>query len=283
MTGTITSGADVATRQPEDGDADAAGYQVTYQVTPARVLRSEWCKLWTLRSTWIALAVTVVLVVVLGAIVGAAYHDGDGDGGSADTIDISLFGVNFAILTVIVLGVLVTAGEYSTGMIRSSLAAVPRRLPVLWAKSAIFGTLLFVLTAVSVFVAFLLAQVGLADTRLAASLSDAGVARALVGTAGGLALLGVLSLAVGSLVRNVTGGVATCVGGLLIVPQMIRLLPVSWADDVAWYTPAGAGDAMGALTRSAHQLSPPVGAAVMAAWTALALAAAGVLLVRRDV
>jgi hypothetical protein len=217
---------------------------------------------------------------LLGAIVGAAYHDGDG--GSADAVDLGLLGVNVAMLIVIVLGVLVTAGEYSTGMIRSSLAAVPRRLPVLWAKATIYGTVIFVLTTVSVFVAFLLAQVGLADTRLAASWSDPGVVRALVGAAGNLALLGVLSLAVGSLVRTIAGGLAACVGGLLIAPQMIGLLPVSWADDVAWHTPAGAGDAMGALTRSAHQPSPAVGAAVLVAWTALALAAAGVLLVRRD-
>jgi ABC-2 type transport system permease protein len=276
MTGTMTAGTDTTTRKREDRAGEAAGYRVT----PARVLRSEWCKLWTLRSTWYTLTATIILVMCLGPIIAAGYRDNGN--GSSDAIDISLFGANIALLIIIVLGVLITASEYSTGMIRSSLAAVPRRLPLLWAKAAIYAGVVFVLAAGSVSVAFRLSQIGLADTRLAASLSDPGILRSLIGTAGELALLGVLSLALGSLTRNIAGGVAASVGGLLVVPQMINLLPVSWADDLAWYTPAGAGDAMGTLTRSAHQLSPLAGTAVLLVWTALALAAAGVLLVRRD-
>ena len=117
-----------------------------YQVTGPRVLRSEWAKLWSLRSTWITLGLALLFLVGFGLIAAAQYKSSISSGQQMDpgfakstAVRLALIGTNVAQLALGVLGVLVTAGEYSTGMIRSTLAAVPRRLPVLWAKSAVFG------------------------------------------------------------------------------------------------------------------------------------------------
>ena len=117
-----------------------------YRVTGRHVLRSEWTKLWSLRSTWITLGLGLVFLVAFGLISAARYKSNissgqplDEDFAGATALNLSLFGTNFAQLALGVLGVLVTAGEYSTGMIRSTLTGVPRRLPVLWSKSAVYG------------------------------------------------------------------------------------------------------------------------------------------------
>lgn len=115
-----------------------------YRVTPYRVLRSEWHKLWTLRSTWINLAATAVLTLGMGAGISAAY-DGSGEGG-LDTVVFVLLGTQFATINLAVLGILATAGEYSTGQIRATMTAVPRRLPVLWSKAAVLAAVAFVLS-----------------------------------------------------------------------------------------------------------------------------------------
>ena len=132
-------------------------------MTGRRVLRSEWAKLWSLRSTWITLGLGLLFLVAFGAdrrargtsrAINSGQHM-DPDFADATAVSLSLFGTNFAQLALGVLGVLVTAGEYSTGMIRSTLAAVPRRLPVLWSKAAVFGLVALVVGTVGAFVAFL--------------------------------------------------------------------------------------------------------------------------------
>ena len=139
----------------------ASAVRPVYRVTGGRVLRSEWAKLWSLRSTWITLALGFVFLVAFGLIAAAQfksrYDSGrhmDPDFATSTALSLSLFGTNFAQLALGVLGVLVTAGEYSTGMIRSTLAAVPRRLPVLWSKSAVYGLVSLVVGLVGVFIAF---------------------------------------------------------------------------------------------------------------------------------
>ncbi len=115
-----------------------------HPVTQTRVLRSEWIKLRTLRSTLIVLALTVVGIVGIGLLIAAVTNQNfatmsAGDRAHFNAIDRVLGGVNIAQLTVGVLGVLVITGEYSTGMIRATFGAVPKRLPVLWAKLAVFA------------------------------------------------------------------------------------------------------------------------------------------------
>lgn len=188
-----------------------------YRVTGRRVLASEWAKLWSLRSTWITLGLGLLFLVAFGLISASRYKSGidsghmDRDFADSTAVSLSLFGTNFAQLALGVLGVLVTAGEYSTGMIRSTLAAVPRRLPVLWSKAAVFGLVALVVGMVGGFVAFLFGSGIVSGTPATMSLSDAGVLRSLLGAGLYLGLVGVIGAALGALLRSVAGGISVLV------------------------------------------------------------------------
>ncbi|WP_406430337.1 ABC transporter permease [Streptomyces sp. NBC_00631] len=263
-----------------------------YKVTGPRVLRSEWAKFWSLRSSWITLGVAVFLLVLFGAIAsytyspGATAAGGPGGGsgsGDSDAVSLALTGVSFASLAVGVLGVLLSAGEYSTGMIRSSLAAVPRRLPVLWSKAAVIGPIALVLTTLGALAAFGLGAPGLDGEKIALSLGDDGVLRSLAGAGVYLGLVAVFGVALGVLLRNSAGAIAALVGILLILPGLASLLPDSWYDTLNPYFPSNAGSAVYALHQSSGSLSPGAGLAVFAGWVALALAGAAYRLVKSDV
>ncbi|HEY3712643.1 MAG TPA: ABC transporter permease [Amycolatopsis sp.] len=260
-----------------------------YKVTGRRVLRSEWAKLWSLRSTWITLGLGLVLLVAIGLIAAAQYHSRissgermDRDFAQATAVSLSLFGITFAQLALGVLGVLVTAGEYSTGMIRSTLAGVPRRLPVLWSKAAVFGLVALVVALVGVFVTFVFDSGILSDTHAAMTLSGPGVVRSLLGAGLYLGLVGVLGVALGALLRSVAGGTAVLVGVLMLIPGLISLLPTSWQGDISPYLPSNAGQSMFALTHDSTTLSPTAGLLVFLGWTVLALAGAAYRLKRTD-
>ncbi|MFD7735722.1 ABC transporter permease [Kitasatospora phosalacinea] len=260
-----------------------------YKVTAARVLRSEWAKMWSLRSTWITLGLGLFFLVAFGLI--AAYQfksrldsgrPMDRDFADAGALSLSLFGTNFAQLALGVLGVLIAAGEYSTGMIRSTLAAVPRRLPVLWAKALVYGAVALVLATAGVFVAFLFGSGIVSGTRAAMTLSDPGAVRGLFGAGLYLGLVGVIGVALGMLLRSVAGGISVLVASLMLVPGLVSLLPTSWHSHISPYLPSNAGEAMFALHHDSTTLSPGAGLAVFALWTAAALAGGAVRLVRRD-
>ncbi|MFE7973139.1 ABC transporter permease [Streptomyces shenzhenensis] len=265
------------------------GTRPAYRVTGPRVLRSEWAKLWSLRSTWITLALGLLFLVAFGLIAASRYRSGydsgrlDGDFAHATAVSLSLFGTNFAQLALGVLGVLVTAGEYSTGMIRSTMAAVPRRLPVLWSKAGVFGLVALVVGTVGAFVAFLIGGGIVSGTPAAMDLSHAGVVRSLLGAGLYLGLVGVIGAALGALLRSVAGGISVLVAALMLVPGLMSLLPSSWQDDVNRYLPSNAGQSMFALTHDSTALSPGAGLLVFLGWTVLSLAGAAYRLRRSDV
>ncbi|MER5640605.1 ABC transporter permease [Kitasatospora sp. NPDC002227] len=270
--------------------ADARPARPAYKVTAARVVRSEWAKLWSLRSTWITLGLALVFLIAFGLIAAAQFKSRldsgrhmDRDFADASTLSLSLFGTNFAQLALGVLGVLIAAGEYSTGMIRSTLAAVPRRLPVLWAKAGVYAVIALVLATVGVFAAFLTDTGILAGTRAAMTLSSAGAVRGLFGASVYLALVGVIGVALGALLRSVAGGISVLVASLMLVPGLVSLLPTDWQSHLSPYLPSHAGEAMFALHHDTTTLSPTAGLLVFLAWTVLALAGAAVRLVRSDV
>ncbi|MFK0159374.1 ABC transporter permease [Streptomyces sp. NPDC090499] len=261
-----------------------------YKVTGARVLRAEWAKFWSLRSSWITLSVAVFLLVLFGTIASYTYTAGAAaggppgrSGGDSDAVSLALTGVTFASLAVGVLGVLLSAGEYSTGMIRSTLTAVPRRLPVLWAKAAVIGPIALVLATLGALAAFGLGSPGLDGEKISLSLGDDGVLRSLAGAGLYLGLVAVFGVALGVLLRNSAGAIASLVGILLILPGLATLLPDSWYDTLSPYFPSNAGQAVYALHQSSDALSPGAGLAVFAGWVALTLAGAAYRLVRTDV
>jgi ABC-type transport system involved in multi-copper enzyme maturation permease subunit len=258
-------------------------------VTGRRVLRSEWAKLWSLRSTWITLGLGLLFLVAFGVIAAIRYKSSitsgrqmDPDFADATALSLSLFGVSLAQLALGVLGVLVTAGEYSTGMIRSTLAAVPRRLPVLWSKAAAFGLVALAVGAIGAFVTFGIGSGILSGTPAALTISDTGVVRSLLGAGLYLGLVGVIGAALGALLRSVAGGISVLVAALMLVPGLISLLPKSWHNAIQPYLPSDAGQSMFALHQAPHTLAPTAGLLVFVAWTALALAGAAWRLMRTD-
>ncbi|MFJ5995574.1 ABC transporter permease [Streptomyces sp. NPDC092370] len=252
-----------------------------YRVTPARVLRSEWHKFWTLRSTWITLAVTSALTAAMGAGLGAAY-DGTGEGGM-DTVVFVLLGTQFAQINLGVLGILATAGEYSTGQIRATMTAVPHRLPVLWSKAAVLAAVALPLTLATNLLTFPLAQSFLSGTDQAASLGDLGVLRALAGNAAGLTLLAVLALGIGALLRSVPVAIGAFIGLVMILPEVLAMLPYTVVDDAVRYFPGKALEALTTAQPLPGAASPGAALLAMVLWTTTVLAMAALVLRRRDV
>ncbi|GAA2234293.1 MULTISPECIES: ABC transporter permease [Streptomyces] len=252
-----------------------------YRVTPLRVLRSEWHKFRTLRSTWITLAVTSALTTAMGAGLAAAY-DGTGEG-SMDTVLFVLLGTQFAQINLGVLGILATAGEYSTGQIRATMTAVPRRLPVLFSKAAVLAAVALPLTLATNLLTFPLAQSFLTGTDQAASFGDPGVLRALAGNAAGLTLLAVLALGIGALVRSVPMAIGVFIGIVMILPEVLAVLPYALVDDAARYFPGKALEALTTAQPMPGTAAPGAALLAMALWTTAVLTLASAVLRRRDV
>jgi ABC-type transport system involved in multi-copper enzyme maturation permease subunit len=255
------------------------------RVTQARAVRAEWIKLFSLRSSWITLAVAVIAVIGLGALFSAvtASHWSEirpEERLHFDPVGVSLRGVMLAQLVIGVLGALVITGEYATGMIRSSLMAVPRRLPVLVAKAVVFAGVTFVLMLVSAFIAFFVGQAALGShgTTLAAGHA----LRPIVGVALYLTVVALFALGLGFALRNTAGTIATVFALLLVVPGLAQLLPTSWQPHVLPYLPSNAGASVFQVHPDTGMLGTWTGFGVFCAWAAAALLAGLVVLKRRD-
>ncbi len=242
------------------------------RVTQARVVLSEWTKFRSLRSTVYTLLAAVVLMIGLGALLSAvAAGQPNGLDAGATAISTSLTGMFFAQLSIGVLGVLLITGEYGTGMIRASLAVVPARLPVLWAKLAVCAGAVFLTMLVSSLTAFTLGQALLSRKHLNASLSDPGALRSIVGAALYLTVAAITALALGALLRNTAAAISTFVAVFFVIPLLAPLLPASWSGHFVQYLPSNAGVVMLQGSHGlANPLSPWTGFAVMCAY-ALAL------------
>lgn len=267
------------------GAASATGRPAAVPVGPVtlrRVIRSEWIKLRSLRSTVVVSALTVLIMVALGLLIPyfAWRNAAPIERAHFDAIDRSLSGWHLAVLTVGILGVLVITGEYTTGMIRATLGAVPRRLPVLWAKAAVFAPVTFVLALASSFAAFLGGQALISPN--GASLGSPGALRAVFGVALVLTLMGLLGLALGFLTRNTAGGIAAVVVLIFVVEAIGNVLPSSWQPKVLPYLPLQAGQALFLLRREQNMMHPWPGFAVLCAYVVVGMALAAVALRRRD-
>ena len=263
--------------------------EVGGRVAFRRVLLSEWTKLRSVRSTKWSLAVgfvlTIALPVVFAFVTRSHWHSmKPSERADRHPLDIALAGVNVAQLAIAVLGVLLISAEYSTGSIRSTFTAVPKRLPVLWAKVIDYAVVSLLLTVPAVLASFFASQAILHNIqRLQISFTQAGVARSVIGGAVYVMLVGVFALAIGAIVRNTAGGIATFAGIFFVLPPLMFLLPTSWNNAVTQYLPSEAGRQIFALHHATHTLTPLAGGVLFAGYCAAALAIAAVLLVRRDV
>lgn len=257
------------------------------RVTQWRVVRSEWTKLWSVRSTrWSLLAATVLTIgfPILAATV-ISTHWGSRSPSERLTfnpLDPALVGSQIAQLAIAVLGVLVITGEYSTGMIRASLCAVPKRLPVLWGKAIVFAAVTFALMLPSVLVAFFSSMSILSGHHASFSWHHPGVARAVIGAALYLVVVAILSLGIGTMVRNTAGGIATFAAIFFVLPPLMNVLPSSWNNAISPYLPTNAGRAIIELHHGSDTLAPWVGFGLFVAYAAVALAGAAIVLLSRD-
>lgn len=252
-----------------------------------QLVRSEWTKLWSLRSTgWSLLAMLATTVGFAALICWGTADSADqmpeAERVTFDSTAISLAGLAFGQLAAAVLGVLIISSEYSTGAIRSTLVAVPRRLRLLAAKALVLLAVVLVAGTLTSFAAFLVGQALLAPAGLDTSLDQPGVLRAVFG--GGLYLTAsaLFGLALGTLLRQTAGSIVAAVAGLLVVPPLTMLLPGSWGQAVSkWFT-SNAGQQITAVQQSGDVASPWPGYLAFCLWGVVILAVAMVLMKRRD-
>lgn len=255
---------------------------VAVAVTPRRVLRSEWIKLTTLRSTVITFGAAVGMMIGVSVLISlitvsdwgtmSAVQRADG----VSVLDRTLSGRFFAQLAIGVAGVIAISGEYATGMIRATLAAVPRRLPVLWAKLGIFAALTLVLMTFAAFASFFAGNALLAR-HWEFSLSDPGVLEAVSLTGVVLAAVCLLGTALGFILRNTAAAISTLFGILMVLPIVGEFSP-----KVAQYLPAGVMSALVHGRDEPNALTTGPALAVLGAYVAVAIAGAAFTLLRRD-
>jgi ABC-2 type transport system permease protein len=262
----------------------------TAHVTQLRVLNSEWIKLRTLRSTFWSLFAAVVATIGLGMLFSWGFASRVGSGhaeriGDAATIAVTVPTRPYILaqLAVGVLGVMVITGEYSTGMIRATLAAVPNRLPVLWAKAAVFGVVVLVLMEIVSFVTFFAGQAILSTQHIQASLSSPQALRIVSGVGLYLMVVGLLGTALGTIIRSTAGAIAALFGTMLVLPLLGEVLNLtSWGKHITPYLPSNAGGDLLTNNPDPGSLAPWTGFGYFVLYTVVAMAVAAFLLKRRD-
>jgi ABC-2 type transport system permease protein len=250
------------------------------------VLRAELCKLRTVRSTYWVLLVAFASNIGFAALAGSvlAPRLDERDLAHVDVVQLALAGLHLSQVAFGVLGTLVITGEYGSGMIRTTLAATPRRRAVLAAKALVFAAVALLTATASTFAAYLAFRAALpAGTLTGTALSDPGVARAVAGGGLYLTAFGLLGFGIGVLLRSSAGAVATLLGVLFVPPLLLDLLPRTWKTTVGPYIPMQSGTQIYvAVHREAASLAPWSGFGVFCLYVVAALAAGFALVSRRD-
>jgi ABC-type transport system involved in multi-copper enzyme maturation permease subunit len=252
-------------------------------------VRSEFTKIRSTRSTYWTLLALVVVTVGLGALVsfGTAQHPGD-TGPGFDATQRSLGGLYVSQLVIVVLGALTITSEYSTGMIRSTLIAEPRRGVVFAAKAAVFAAVSLVTGLVVSFLSFFVGQAVMSGHRnllgqpLSVSLGDPNVLRAVIGGGLFLAACGMLAFGLGMLLRHTAGAITASIGLLFVLSILVNFLPQSWQDHVDKWMPAIAGTMIWTTRPDPQYLSPWTGFAVLCGYAAAALIGGWIVFRSRD-
>ncbi|MEV0162995.1 hypothetical protein B0I32_115138 [Nonomuraea fuscirosea] len=243
------------------------------------ILRSEWTKIRSVRSTVWTLAAAAILLIGIGALINAAQKGSvDEPVTAATAIQLSLVGNMFASLAMATLGALVISSEYRTGGIRTSLMAVPKRLRLLTGKIVVFTATALVVSAVASAVSILL---GLLIAQ-PPSVDPGAVAGAALGSALYLTACGLFGLGLGVLIRHTPGAIVSAIALMLVLPQLMYQLPGQWGRTVADYFTTNAGMMIVLPVRGDSALGPWSGFGVYLVWIAVTVAAGAVLLQRRD-
>jgi ABC-2 type transport system permease protein len=257
----------------------------TGKLTFGGVLRSEFTKIKSVRSTYFTLAAMVVVSVGFGAIAsfGAATHGTGGPG--FDPTAQSLFGLYISQLVIAVLGVLVISSEYSTKMIGTTLTAVPRRGLLIAAKGIVFGAVTLVASLITCFASFFLGQAIMSAHHISTSIGQPGVLRAVIGGALFLTVIGLLSFGLGLLVRHTAGAISIAVALLFVASILVNALPQNWQIHIDKWLPAIAGMTIWTVkpqTGAIPYFAPWTGFAVLCGWAAVFIAAGMYLFRKRN-
>lgn len=269
------------------------------RLSPLHVLRSEWLKFWTVRSTYWTLALTAVVFIGLVTLVSFGLRSSNVTGDQLSGTQMALLplnaGAQLALIPLAVLGVLTVTSEYSTGMIRASLTAVPTRLPVLWAKAVVVAVVTLVLTLVTVLTSAALASAILHSKGGGLDAGDPQVQRIVLGTALYLATTTLFAFALGALLRHSAAALGVVLTLLLVIENAINVLAQvvwKWLQHVTPFLPASAGSR---LTMTEQQITATndanlyhvhltawQGYGVLVVWVVVILAFAAVRLRSRD-
>jgi ABC-2 type transport system permease protein len=253
-------------------------------------LRSEFTKIRSVRSTYWTLLVLLVVSIGIGAAItgGTAAnwsHTSPADRATFDPTQASVAGLFYlGQLVIVVLGAMVLTAEYSTGMIRTSLTAMPRRIVVYVAKVIVLACVTLVVTFAAAFIAFFLGQALLASTHDNATLSQPNVLRAVIGSAVYVTMCGLFAFAAGAILRHTAAAITTVIGLLFVIPILAHLLPSSWYQDLARWLPDAAGRALSVTVggQPPNLFSPWTEFSVFAIYTLILLIVGAILFRRRD-
>jgi ABC-2 type transport system permease protein len=250
------------------------------------VAQMEWLKLRSVRSTWWTLLVFAAGMIGLAVLVMIHQHWATmsaADRASFDPTNDSLAGLTIGQLAVGVLGVLAVTSEFSSGMIRATFAAVPRRPLVLAAKAAIVAAVTLVAGEILAFVAFAVGEAVLKSPAPHATLGQPAVLRVVLMAGAYPALIALIGLGLGALIRHTAGAISAVVGVLFVLPLILVPLGTSIQNAAGQFMPMLiAENSLGAVKPVAHSLSPGVGFALLCGYAAAALAVGGWALARRD-
>jgi ABC-2 type transport system permease protein len=272
---------------------------VSRSLVPARptfvgVLRGEWIKLLSLRSTWWVLAATVVLISGVSLAVAFSLEAVAADlaaapaaAAPASGAEVVSGGFQMGMLTIAVLGALVITGEYSTGMIRSTLAAVPTRVPVLAAKAVVLTAVTVAVATVGIAVAYVATMPLLADLDLVPALDDGRTWQVFGGTVYFLVAAALFALGVGTLLRSSAAAITVALTVLLLLPGVLSFIGLDWVEAIVDYLPLPASGAFlgggeDSLSSAGEELTATTGVLVIAAYAVVPLLAGAVVLRRRD-
>ena len=256
-------------------------------------LRSEFTKIGSVRSTYWTLLMLFAVSVGIGAAISAVVASGWSQpprqpGAPPDIYDATQVSIAALLvlgqLVIVVLGALVLSAEYSTGMIRTSLIAMPRRIVLYVAKAVAFAAVALAVSLATAFTAFYLGQALLARSHHSATLAGPGVLRAVIGSALYLTLCGLFAFAAAAIIRNTAATITAMIGLLFVLPVLVNVLPHGWGDDLVRWLPTSAARAISATVgRQDPHLFPPWGQfTVFAVCTAVLLVVGGILFRKRD-
>jgi ABC-2 type transport system permease protein len=251
------------------------------------LLRSEWIKLRTVRSTMWTLGLTILLGVAIAVLATAETRANwstmtPASQAGYDPIGSSLIGVYFGQLTIGVLGILAMSAEFGTGTIRATFSAAPRRPLVLAAKALVFAAVALVISEITAFASFFLGQAILTAPAAHATIASPGALRAVAGSGLFLCVTGLLALGLATIIRHTAGAICAFAGIMLVLPLLVQQLPASLDNDLSRYMPLRIGATIVSGPPLANTFSPWAGLLLLCGYAAVLLSIGGVVLAKRD-